>query len=60
MQRAAMALGGLTILTNAAAFYASSRLPALESKIMDKYVITLPESQLDRYCNKHHVFPGAK
>ena len=59
-ERAAMGVGVVALLTNARAFDASSKIPHIESRLIDKYVITLPESQLDRYANSKQAFPGAR
>jgi hypothetical protein len=59
-ERTAMGVAALAVLTNIRAFDASSKIPQIESRLIDKYVITLPESQLDRYANSKQVFPGAR
>jgi hypothetical protein len=60
LERGAMGVGAIALLTNLRAYNASSQLPFIESRLIDKYVITLPEGQLDRYSSNKHVFPGAK
>jgi hypothetical protein len=60
LERGAMGIGAIALLTNVRAYNASSQLPFVESRLIDKYVITLPEKQLDRYSSSKQVFPGAK
>jgi hypothetical protein len=42
-ERGAMAVGALAVLTNLRAYNAHSQLPFIESRLIDKYVITLSE-----------------
>jgi hypothetical protein len=42
-QKAAMAMAGICLVTNALAYDANSKIPDIESRLIDKYVITLPE-----------------
>ena len=59
-QKAAMGLGFICLVTNFRAFEANSKLPDIESRLIDKFVISLPEEQLNRYSNAKQVFPGAR
>ena len=38
-----MAMAGICLVTNALAYDANSKIPDIESRLIDKYVITLPE-----------------
>ena len=43
-ERAAIGAAALAVITNLRAFDASSKIPQIESNLIDKYVITLPEA----------------
>ena len=60
IERGAIGIGALALFTNVRAYNASNQIPYIESRLIDKYVITMPEQQLDRYASNKHVFPGAK
>lgn len=39
-----MAMGVISLVTNARAYDANSKIPDMESRLIDKYVITLTEA----------------
>ena len=49
----------LAVLTNIWATYSSAQIPAMEDRLIEKYVWTLDNQTLDNYANRRR-FPNAR
>jgi hypothetical protein len=54
-----MVVAGLALISNALAFSAMQRKGPMEARLIEQYVIDLPDQQLQRYA-VNAAFPRAK